>query len=505
VDWFSFDGDPGYKVEVQDTEYLSDQSTENYPVVPPVRIAPNSTHRWKASYSPVAGEPARSRVIVHSDDPGAVEGKKQVELTANSSGPCIRVEPNPVEFGGKVIGSPAAIDVTIKSCGTGPLDVTGIAFKEGSHPNFTMAFDDIGGAAPSEGAPLVIPVNGTAKFRVIYRPTVQNPQDPVTQEILKDLATIIVNNTSFNGELEVLASGFGVLVECPQPIIVIEEGEEVKPQTTMHLHGEQSQGSAGAITKYAWDVKQPADNKFGFVPSNTFANPTHVPNVAGEYTYCLDMCDASRCSYDAECKTTACKKVTVIPDEAIHCELTWNTPGDPTQDEGPNAGADMDLHFAHPFAQGPDIDGDGTPDPWFDIPYDTFWFNARPDIESMNPNAKDDPRLDRDDTDGWGPENVNLDVPVDGRVFRVGVHYWDDNSTGYSYPRVKCYIWGQPVFDWNLEDTGTKMYRCDFWDVATIAWPSGAVTKVTRTDGTPKITAGYINPAFVQIGGGSCE
>lgn len=506
VDWFTFDGDAGYTLEVNGAQYKSDESADSYPLDPPVRIAANSTVRWKASYTPQAGEPATARVVVHSTDPGAVDGKKQVELTANSSGPCIRVEPTPVEFGGKLIGKAAGIDVTVKSCGTGPLTITGIDFKKpDSNPNFTLDFQALAAGQPSEASPLTIPVNGTAQFRVKYLPTAQNPIDPVTKEVVKDRAWIVINNSSFNGNLEVEANGFGVTVECPQPIIVIEEGEEVKPQTTLHLHGDQSQGSDGAIKSYSWKVDQPPDNKFGLVPSNTFDNPTHTPNIAGDYTYCLDVCDNSHCSNDEACHTTACKKVTVIPDQAIHCELTWTTPGDKDpNDEGPDAGADMDLHFAHPFASGPDIDADGQPDPWFDIPYDCFWFNGKPDWESMNPNAKDDPRLDRDDTDGWGPENVNLDVPVDGRVYHVGAHFWDDHGYGYSNARVKCYIWGQLVFDVDQKDSDTRMYKCDMWDVATIEWPAGAVHKVTKADGSFKITAGYINPAFVQIGGGSC-
>jgi hypothetical protein len=274
----------------------------------------------------------------------------------------------------------------------------------------------------------------------------------------------------------------------------------------LHLHGDQSQPATGSIESYHWTVSQPSENKFNLVPNASFPNPTHEMNVCGEYTYCLDVCDGAHCSDDPKCHTTACKKVIVLGVKAIHCELTWDTPGDENQfDEGPDLGSDMDLHFVHPDAGGPDLDGDGKPDGWFDIPGDCFWFNQQPDWESPNPNTHDDPHMDRDDTDGAGPENLNLDAPVSGRTYRLGVHYWDDHGYGPSYARVKCYLWGGLVLDIDQKFLGVEMVTCDMWEVATIEWDSGKVTQVKNPDGSLKITHKYLNPAFVQIGGGGCD
>ena len=40
--------------------------------------------------------------------------------------------------------------------------------------------------------------------------------------------------------------------------------------------------------------------------------------------------------------------------------------------------------------------------------FDCFWFNAHPNWGSFDPSVDDDPGLDRDDTDGAGPENLFL-------------------------------------------------------------------------------------------------
>jgi hypothetical protein len=162
-------------------------------------------------------------------------------------------------------------------------------------------------------------------------------------------------------------------------------------------------------------------------------------------------------------------EVFVNPDEAIHIELLWNTANDPDQtDNGPIAGADLDLHFAHPLAVGGfDGDGDGQPDGWFDLPFDTFWYNEQPNWGSIDPAVDDDPSLDRDDTDGAGPENVNLNIPENNTRYKVGVHYWKDHGFGPSFVTVRVFIFGVLVF----ELTDVELVNHDMWTVTHIEWP----------------------------------
>ncbi len=286
-------------------------------------------------------------------------------------------------------------------------------------------------------------------------------------------------------------------VGCPQPVVVIEEGEQAFLGDTIHLHGEQSQAASGSILSYSWSVSQPPENKAGLLPDAHSATPTHQDNVGGQYTYCLDVCDAQRCSNDPVCGTTACRKINACCLWMIHAELTWDTPGDANPfDEGPDAGSDMDLHVLHPFATGAGPVAGGAPDGWFNVPYDLFWYNRNPEWESADPNVPDNPTLDRDDSDGAGPENANLFRVVYGRTYRVGVHYWDDHGFGASFARLKIYIGGQLTFDRDLSALGVPMNPCDLWEAATIQWPQGIVAAVQNTDGTLKITPTYTNPSF---------
>jgi hypothetical protein len=412
-----------------------------------------------------------------------------------------------IEFGGKNIGHVAAVELEIKSNGTQALVISGIAFKTpGGSPDFSLDFTDFpGGVAPSVAAPVTVEINASVKLLVIYRPDSRNPIEPSTGQVILDTAVVVVTSNTCFVTQDIPLSGFGVNVDCPTPVILIEEGENARPQATIHLHGESSQPSSGSIKSYSWTVDQPSEHKFSLQPNAAFEKPTHAVNVGGTYTYCLDVCDNNFCSNDLQCKTTVCKTVTVTPDGGIHCEVTWNTPGDSDQqNSGTDAGSDMDVHFLHPYASGPDLDGDGKPDGWFDTPYDVFWYNARPEWESVDPNADNNPSLGRDDTDGAGPENVNLRMPVSGRVYRVGVHYWSDHGFGISYPRLKCYINSEMVFDRDLDVLGKSMKLCDMWEAATILWPEGIVTAVENPDKSLKITPNYMNPAFIVVGGNPC-
>lgn len=180
----------------------------------------------------------------------------------------------------------------------------------------------------------------------------------------------------------------------------------------------------------------------------------------------------------------------MLPDEAIHVELFWTTLNDPDEtDEGFEVGSDVDLHFVHDqyVKSGPDLDNDGQSDPWFDQPFDCFWFNAHPNWGSFDLFIDDDSGLDRDDMDGAGLENMNLNIPENGVTYRVGVHYWSDHEYGPSYSTVRIYIWGVLVFE--VKDV--KMVNHDMWDVATIDWPSAKVLLVQTGDGGYKVTSDY--------------
>lgn len=463
----------------------------------PVTVAVAGSQDVGVSVSPTDDKPQNATLTLFCNDPSQLNGM-QVPIKANSQVPCLKLDPTNVNFGGVLAaGGEATNPVKVTSCGDAQLCITSFAFAAdtGSPGEFAMDFtpmqalcpgiDPVNG--PTTDKPCCIPANGkSTSFNVKYTPSDVSPADPNNPgQQVPDTVNIIVSSNAFsNPPPTVIVSGTGVLQTCPIAKIEVTEGDEVIPQTTLHLKGDGSKGAGGqAIKTYKWTAKQPAGSAKGFAPSATFPNPTFVPDAAGEYEFCLDVVDVNGVKSCAQ----TCQKVLVVPNNAVHVELLWDTPADPDQtDTGPGAGADEDLHFANYLASGPDLDCDGTGDPWFNNPFDCFWFNNSPQWGSVNPAIKDDPTLDLDDTDGAGPENLNLEHPEGDaslpRWYAIGVHYWNDHGYGVSYSTINVYLFGAVA----LHVDKVLQNPLDMWYVGKLNWPN----QLTGTN-TPPLTVCY--------------
>jgi len=495
---FVFMGDDVFTFKLGELSVVPSAATQaGVDFAAPVVVGPDASIDLTFEFAPLSDDAAGAKLVLFSNDPDAGDNGTLIELNGNQELPCLKVEPSQVDFGAVLPGNQQALPVEICSCGTTPLTVTGIAISDDqSGGAYSVLLDGLfepgAEAVVSPEHPVVLNGNDCGTFNVVYAPSQLSPTGPDGAAI-PDTATLTITNDSFYSSLAVPVRGVATEVICPTAVISVEEGEQVIPQTVLHLHGDQSYSPNGSITTYQWTVEQPAGSVSYLIPTGTFPNPIFEANIAGKYVFTLDVVDSTgvKSCYPAR------QEVYVVPDEAIHIELVWDTPGDPDpSDEGPAAGTDMDLHFAHPYASGPDIDGDGQADPWFNDPYDVFWFNKGPDWGSFDPSLDDDPGLDRDDTDGGGPENVNLNIP-EGDVgypftYRVAVHYWDDKNFGESYATVRVYIYSTLAF----EVGDVKMYASDLWEVCTVDWPSTKITLILDTNGGYRITPQYKNPLF---------
>ncbi|MBI5609322.1 MAG: hypothetical protein HY902_10640 [Deltaproteobacteria bacterium] len=449
-----------------------------------LEVAPGSTATLLVTFCPKDDKKKSGTVSIKksSNDSNA----QDLVLQANSAVPCIKTSVTTYNFGGTIPGTePAKLTVDVCNCGPVELDVNSLDFvaDETNSTEFSVDQDALYAAQKisnpppvSSENPLKIGVGKCESVVVSYAPA-----DLTPDENNPDRATIAFGSNAYVTP-KLAVKGIGVDQTCPLAKVTVQEGEETVPQTLLHLVGSKSVApGGGTIKKYKWTVKQPAGSNQPLLPNATFANPTLLANAAGEYTFCLDVWDQN----DQQSCTPTCVTVLVIPNDAIHVELLWDTPADPDQtDTGPAAGADMDLHFGHPLAAELDLDCDGTADPWFANPWDTFWFNAQPEWGSPSAAVKDNPSLDLDDTDGAGPENLNLIQPEgeldDAVAYSVGVHYWNDHGYGTSYATVSIYIQGGLA----LQFTKVKMDPLDMWYVGKIWWPntaSGGTKKVFET------------------------
>lgn len=461
---------------------------------PPLVLAPDASTTFRAAYTAVQGDPAAASLVLFSNDPATGETGALVTVRANQAGACLQLTPPAVDFGGRPAPAQYLLPVELRNCSAStPLTVTRLDLA-GGVDGCVGAFCVEVPTAPGVGAisaasPLVVAPGASAIVNVVYAPTRAADVGADGQPV-RDTATVQIDSDAFVAHAEVPLSGFGVPDDCPVAVLTVQEGEEVAPQTVLHLHGESSYSNAGDVVKYRWSVEQPALSASKFVPSDSYPSPMFEANVMGTYVFRLEVWDelGRRSCFAAQAQvvvTTGC---------ALHVELLWTSPGDPDpNDEGPSAGTDLDLHLAHSNASQPDLDGDGQKDPWFDPIWDVFWFYPLQNWGSMSSND-DNPSLDLDDVDGFGPENVNLCLPEDGKTYAVGVNYWDDHGYGASFATVRVYVFGMLVFEVN----DLVLVDHDLCWIATVEWPSGQVKAKLTADGEIRCTHDYHHPLFYQ-------
>ncbi len=143
---------------------------------------------------------------------------------------------------------------------------------------------------------------------------------------------------------------------------------------------------------------------------------------------------------------------------------------------------DVDSHFIQPG---------GT---FFDCETDCYFGNPAPEWGTPG-KWQDNPYLDVDDVDGYGPEHTNITEPVPG-TYRFVVHYYDDSYEGSSSTdtnaTVEVYSYGQLLATYgpvHLDVTNRN------WDVFEVTWPSMQLTPLGNTYMTTT-TGGFCFPNF---------
>lgn len=417
----------------------------------PRTLAPLDTFDLRVNYDPADDGEDIATLRVVSDDPD--EGSFNINLNGNGSQPCITVDgEGGLDFGTGFIGGVSQRTLNIRNCSPNKeLIIDQIALVEGGDAEFFLSALP----APLPEMPTTVPVGETANFVLNYAP-LSEATNAVTIEIL--------SNDQAKSPLLIPVTGVGSNNACPVAVATAKEtgaqGDGADTLETIPLATLQFDGGAStdpdapndpaAISGYEWSiVTRPSGSTSSFVPNNRERNPQLFIDLAGTYVVELRVFDQQNipsCS-------TARVVILATPNEDVHIQLVWETPGDPDPtDSGIGKGADLDLHFLHPRGN------------WNATPWDCYWLNPTNNWAGSGPT--DDPSLDIDDTDGAGPENVNLNNPED-LTYQVGVFYFADHNFGPSNATLRIFLEQVLVFearDEYLERTGK------FWHAAAIQW-----------------------------------
>lgn len=212
----------------------------------------------------------------------------------------------------------------------------------------------------------------------------------------------------------------------------------------------------GMITSYAWTfVSGPQGTTSRALSPANQPNTSFTPDIAGIYVFELTVVDDTGRS--ASCRSTIRAEAT----EGLRMEVIWNT--DRT---------DMDSHMLPPTGM-----------QWFSDE-DCYYANCRSGRPWGGAGEEDNPFLDIDDVDGFGPENINIMRPVDG-TYRIAI----DAFSGAAEVTVRIYCGGSTVEPRQVfGPVLITSARNDLWRVAdvTITGTSCTITDLS-SDGEPNI------------------
>ncbi len=252
---------------------------------------------------------------------------------------------------------------------------------------------------------------------------------------------VIPSNDEDEPEVTVaLEANGGGTFEYPEAVIDCPGRVEVAGPLVVTLDGSASADPSGEALTFSWaTVRRPDAADQAATPSPVDAPVTDVRiDAAGTWEVQLQVTNASGVpSVPTKCVIEA------VPKDELHVELSW---------AGPTS--DLDLHLSLEDAA------------LFEVPGDVSFCNAAPDW-GVAGERSDDPSLDLDDDDGFGPENVNLPAPADG-VYPVRVHYFDDRDDGDVTARVTVFAYGAAIW------SGSQVLRRnEVWEVGQVNWPDG--------------------------------
>jgi len=387
----------------------------------------------------------------------------------------------PFDIGGVPIGQTSSARLIIRNtanCATGdaPLCSTclltlrkgpqgvGLGFQPGSNPEGRFSF----GASTNLPFTLPQPTNCNDEAPFVRIPL--SFQAPDTES---DFGTVVVIESNDPDEpvIEIpiiaraRAAPIAIAELKPQNPNNLNEPfsapDGIFPLGQVYLDGSLSfdprDGSNKAlITNYLWEVTNypiGADPGRMLINGQGTAFPDFFLPLAGEYTALLtvtnDLGTPSAALEDAFIDFTA------VPKDKIHVQLSWD-----------NAINDQDLHLTYvdAFTDSSDIYDDIICHEQYDVYFKQqtpIWFDS--DLAGEGPN----PRLDADDRDGIGPENINITEPRAG-LYRVYVHYFDSNTGAHTptLARVRIFLNGVQV----LEVARTLITQKQVWSAADIEW-----------------------------------
>ena len=207
--------------------------------------------------------------------------------------------------------------------------------------------------------------------------------------------------------------------------------------------------SGAPLASYEWELTFKPNGSSATLPF-TSANqiPGFYADLAGSYTAQLTV--TNQMGILDSCLVT----LESLPTQDLWVEMFWDQIDD------------MDLHLLAPG---------GTYDDWSTDCYFSNCVNGGPDWGVLG-DSSDDPSLDLDDIDGYGPENINIYNPQANGSYTVLVHDYTGSAPTDTYGpnNVTVNVYLNGTMAWTdtrvISDDGTVTPFCE------INWATQSVT-----------------------------
>jgi hypothetical protein len=378
---------------------------------------------FRVTFAPTEVAPAEAALVFETNDPDSptlvvpLVGVGRVPYA-----PDIEVTPTRLDFGDVDPGDDATLAFALTN--TGDADLTLGTLSQTGAGAFLLRNDYSGQR---------VPPGQTQNILITYTANVLGTGDSGVLRIPSDDAdeAVVEVQLEANGGGE--ASYPEAVVDCPGTV-------DLTGPVDVVLDGSASSDPSGLDPlTYAWTlIRRPtaADESIAPTPADAASTTVRI-DTAGTWEVQLQVTN----TLGVPSAPTKCV-IEAVPVDQLHVELSW---------AGPTS--DLDLHLA---------DGDAA---FYSVPGDVSWCNRSPDWGRQG--ATDDPSLDVDDDDGFGPEVINVASPADG-AYPVRVHLFDDADDGDVTARVTVFAMGREVF------SGSRVLRRNqVWDVGEVNWPQG--------------------------------
>ncbi len=445
----------------------------NFPVILPQRnaeIGGRIRVTFEIVYRPGEATNGEAELVVPIE---GSETARRFDLRAREGAKCLHVDAPTVDFGGVPYDRAVSRQFEAISCGSEPVQIQSVQLADDGDGQFQL---DLGSRDSDDDGELDSPISldatsESASFGVTYQPS---PNTAFARGLVE-----LQTNEPIRSTMTIELRGQGSPGTCPTAELSAKVRDsratprstiEAEPLDDIRLDGTGSSHPMGELETYRWSVletpsdvtaklRAPSPNNEGVRTFRALSSGTYKIGLRVTSSRGVVSCNRATATID------------VVPEAEVRIELTWTNPEDP--DETDDQGSDLDLHF---LKMGPGR--------WFEAPYDIY-FQNRGGAGVWDPES---PRLDLDDNDGAGPEQIHMDEAQSCQWYAVGVHHYK-KMFGTAYATVRVWLDDTLVYE---EAHQPLRQEGEFWDVLRIHPSSPKV--LTRDAIVPRTPQGTEPP-----------